>query len=489
VLRQLDGWTRHVVPITEAPGRSDPGSFSVEVPVAAMDVFGDLVPLRDGRWSIELRHTIDNQPDELDPTVLASTDNREVRVGGKAFRCAADPEGGLLLRVGPDLRPFERGRVRRRLLRDLYYPLQRRLPLRDSVLFVSFDGHSCTDSPLAIADELRRRGDQRELIWAVRDRGVPAPANSRSVLIGTTDYFAALGRSRYLIANDHMAQPHRGRSGQRYVQTWHGTPLKRLGYDIVKPSFASGGRFFDFMAGDVAQWDLLLSPNPFSTPIMRQAFKYTGEISETGYPRNDALLVGQTPAKTAQTRRRLGLPPGKRVAMYVPTWRDNQHDGAVYRFDLRLDLAAARQRLADDFVLLIRGHHLMAGWELAAAQPGFVFDVTGYPDINDLLGVTDALITDYSSVMFDFAPTGRPMLFFTYDLEQYRDQLRGFYFDFEAEAPGPLLATSDQVVDALADLEAVAASYRQAHARFTARFCPLDDGKASARACDRIFRG
>jgi CDP-glycerol glycerophosphotransferase len=138
-------------------------------------------------------------------------------------------------------------------------------------------------------------------------------------------------------------------------------------------------------------------------------------------------------------------------------------------------------------VVLIRGHHLMAGWELAAAKPGFVFDVTSYPDINDLLGLTDVLITDYSSVMFDFAPTGRPMLFFTYDLEQYRDQLRGFYFDFEAAAPGPLLATSDEVVEALADLDAVAASYGQARAKFTARFCPMDDGKASARACDRIF--
>ena len=121
------------------------------------------------------------------------------------------------------------------------------------------------------------------------------------------------------------------------------------------------------------------------------------------------------------------------------------------------------------------------------ADPGFAFDVTGYPDINDLLLVTDVLITDYSSVMFDFAPTGRPMLFFTYDLAQYRDQFRGFYFDFEADAPGPLLATSDQVVDALADLDAVAARYEQARAAFMARFCPLDDGKASARACDRIF--
>ena len=79
------------------------------------------------------------------------------------------------------------------------------------------------------------------------------------------------------------------------------------------------------------------------------------------------------------------------------------------------------------------------------------------------------------------------MLFFTYDLEQYRDQLRGFYFDFEADAPGPLLATSDQVVAALADIDAIAAKYSAAHAAFAARFCPLDDGKASARACDRIF--
>jgi CDP-glycerol glycerophosphotransferase len=130
----------------------------------------------------------------------------------------------------------------------------------------------------------------------------------------------------------------------------------------------------------------------------------------------------------------------------------------------------------------------MEGWTRAAGPENFVFDVTRYPDINDLLAVTDVLITDYSSVMFDFAPTGRPMLFFTYDLEQYRDQLRGFYFDFEAQAPGPLLATSEQVVAALADLDAVASKYAAAHAEFTARFCPLDDGKAAARACDRIFK-
>ena len=101
--------------------------------------------------------------------------------------------------------------------------------------------------------------------------------------------------------------------------------------------------------------------------------------------------------------------------------------------------------------------------------------------------MSDVLITDYSSTMFDYAVTGRPMLFFTYDLADYRDNLRGFYFDFEAEAPGPLLATSAEVIAAVRDVDAVAASYRDAYERFAARFAALDDGKAGARVCDRLF--
>jgi CDP-glycerol glycerophosphotransferase len=416
---------------------------------------------------------------------------------------------GLVLSVGPALRLAERGRIRRRLLRDIYYRVQRRLPGRDAILFISFKGKQCGDSPRGIADELRRRNDARDHIWVVADWSVLTPDGASAVLIGTRAYYAALGRSSCVVANDHMPRPFRKRAGQRYVQTWHGTPLKHIGYDISEPQFASGIRYFDYLAGDVAQWDLLLSPNPFSTPIMRQAFRFPGEIYESGYPRNDALLAGQvadappagqvadaqaggqeagTVGRAAEVRRRLGLSAGRRVAMYVPTWRDDQPDGSgQYRLDFRLDVDAARRRLGSDYVLLIRGHHLMVSGISAAIQPDFTLDVTSYPDIMDLLLVTDVLITDYSSVMFDFAPTGRPMLFFTYDLERYRDQVRGFYFDFDALAPGPLLATSDQVITALADLDTVATRYRAAHAAFTARFCPLDDGKASARACDRIF--
>jgi CDP-glycerol glycerophosphotransferase len=401
--------------------------------------------------------------------------------------------------VGPALRLAERGRVRRRLLRDAYYRLQRLLPVREEILFISFNGKQCADNPRGIADELRRRNDPREQIWAVADWAVLPPPDARAVLVGTAEYFAALGRSRHVVANDHMPRPFRKRPGQRYTQTWHGTPLKHIGYDIGEPKSASGAGYLDYLARDVAQWDLLLSPNPYSTPIMRQAFRFGGEICESGYPRDDALLAahdtgGLADAQAAAgaerakaVRRRLGLPAGRRVAMYVPTWRDDQFDAnGKYRLDFRLDLDAARRELAGDYVLLIRGHHLMTNG-LPAGEPGFTLDVTGYPEIADLLLVTDVLITDYSSVMFDFAPTGRPMLFFTYDLEQYRDQLRGFYFDFEKLAPGPLLRASDQVITALADLDQVSAQYQAARAAFAARFCPLDDGKAAARACERIF--
>jgi len=191
----------------------------------------------------------------------------------------------------------------------------------------------------------------------------------------------------------------------------------------------------------------------------------------------------------ARVRDRLGLPAGKRVVLYAPTWRDNQvyANGRRYRFDMRLDLERAWSELGEDYVFLIRGHHHMADDVPAGMRPGFAVNVTAYPDITELYLVSDILVTDYSSTMFDYAVTGRPMLFFTYDLADYRDNLRGFYFDFEAEAPGPLLATSDEVIAAVRDAGAVAASYQDAYEIFKARFASLDDGKAGARVCDRLF--
>jgi CDP-glycerol glycerophosphotransferase len=370
----------------------------------------------------------------------------------------------------------------------MYYPLQQRRQLRDSVVFISFKGKSCNDNPLGISQELRRRGDDREHIWVVNDWSVPVPDGAKAVLANTEAYWDALARSKYVISNDDMPARFEKRQGQLYVQTWHGTLLKRIGFDVENPQFISGTKYNEHLARDVAKWDLAISPNPFSTPHMRRAFRYDGEILESGYPRNDVLCSGEATALAATVRARLGLPAGKKVVMYAPTWRDNQYYASGrYRFDFRLDLQDAYRRLGDDYVFLVRGHHQMADDVPEDIRPGFMLNVTAYPDISELFLVTDALITDYSSMMCDFAATGKPMVFYTYDLEDYRDNLRGFNLDFEAEVPGPLLATSAEVVTAVGDLDAVAAQYRAKYEAFAVKFCSLDDGKAGARACDRIF--
>jgi CDP-glycerol glycerophosphotransferase len=232
---------------------------------------------------------------------------------------------------------------------------------------------------------------------------------------------------------------------------------------------------------------VLVSPNRFSTSVLRGAFGYTGKVLECGYPRNDLLHAADRAKVAASVRERLGIPEGSRVVLYAPTWRENQPKQAGrYALDLQLDLDAAERAIGDDAVLLVRRHYLVGG-----TIPGsdFVRDVTRHPDVSELLLISDVLVTDYSSLMFDFAQTGRPMLFHTYDLDHYRDTLRGFCFDFEAQAPGPLLGTSDEVIAALRDPRAATAAYADAYDRFREVFCDLDDGNAAAGVVDAMLEG
>ncbi len=491
--------------------------FTALIDVSRMPSFGYELPLRDGRWRIlfdvgaaagggtaaqageqgAFAAGTSSGPagvegDRLvtagyDTARLADVTEEPVVVGAKQYRLMIVGDNTMVLAVTANRSRLERGQFNQRVLRRTYYPLKLRAPLRDAVVFVSWKGKQCTDNPLGIAAELRGRGDDREHIWVVADPAVSAPQGATVVLQGSQQYYEALARSRYLIANDDMPAHYRKRDGQIYLQTWHGTPLKRIGFDIERPQFVSGAAYLDHLAQDVAHWDLLLSQNSFSTPILRQAFRFGGEICAYGYPRNDVLSRPDAPQLAAAVRRRLGLPAGKRVVLYAPTWRDNQFYAAGrYRFDLRLDLERAWKVLGDDYVVLIRGHHHMADDVPDSTSPQFAMNVTRYPDISELFLVSDVLVTDYSSVMFDYASTGRPMLFFTYDLADYRDNVRGFYFDFEPAAPGPLLATSDEVIAAIGDIETVEARHAAAYQAFVAKFCPLDDGKAGARICDRL---
>jgi len=282
------------------------------------------------------------------------------------------------------------------------------------------------------------------------------------------------------VSNDVLAEAFAKAPGATYLQTWHGTPLKRIAHDVESRTFWKADEYQTWLPRDVARWDLLLSPNRYATGVLRRAFRYEGEILETGYPRNDALLAPDRDAVRAAVRARLGVEDGQTAVLYAPTWRD------TLDFAFHLDLGRVADALGEDVVVLVRAHWIVAGSAGAVEAPNARL-VSGEQDIRDLYLAADALLTDYSSAMFDFAVTGRPLLFYVYDLARYRDELRGFYFDLAADPPGPLLQTTDEVLAALGDLGAGAARHAEAYARFRERFCHLDDGRAGARVVDAVF--
>lgn len=349
----------------------------------------------------------------------------------------------------------------------------------DVVLFESWHGRYC-DNPRAISERLRvERPDLRQ-VWAVDGRR-EVPDWAATVSPDSVAYLRALGGAGHVVANTELPGYARKRSGARYLQTWHGTPLKRIAFDIADPAFQGSGRYLRNLRRDVERWDVLVSPNRFSTEVFRGAFGFTGDIAEIGHPRNDVLSAPEADDVRRRLRAELGIRPGQRVTLYAPTWRD----GAG--FALHLDLAAAADRLGDDHVLLLRTHHIDAGHGPAQAHPR-VLDLSDRDEIRELYLAADVLVTDYSSAMFDFAVTGKPIVVFAYDLESYRDVLRGFYFDPAADGPGPVLRRQDEVVELLADARALAELANSSRYRsFRDRFCHLDDGRASSRAIEALL--
>nr|WP_221308395.1 CDP-glycerol glycerophosphotransferase family protein [Nocardiopsis mwathae] len=394
-----------------------------------------------------------------------------------------------VLKVGSDLRPEERGTFAQRRLREEVYPALRRESAEERILFDSYTGRQFSDSPHSIYACLRSRGGRwadYPMSWLVKDGQVNLPGDVSAVRHNGRDFYEALARSKYLVTNSRQPAWFARRPDQVVVQTWHGSMLKRIGFDIENIRGKSRD-YHEKLAWETEQWDYLVSPSPWATPILRRAFRFDGEILETGYPRNDIFFSAERDAIAERTRRRLGLPADKKVVLYAPTWRDDKYyTRGKHKLDLHLDLRRMYEKLGDDHVLLVRRHPRVVD-SVPIVGEDFVYDVSLYPEIMELFLITDVLVTDYSSMMFDFANTGRPMLFFTYDIEGYRDNLRGFYFDFEETAPGPLLVESDDVIASLLDIDEVADDYSGKYRDFTEKFCPLDDGNAAARVVDRVF--
>jgi CDP-glycerol glycerophosphotransferase len=352
------------------------------------------------------------------------------------------------------------------------------------VVYFTFRG-LFADNPRAIYEGLLARGDlDLTHTWLCTAKTQPTfPPGVETVLYGTPEAAALLGSADVVVANDCMSMEWTKKRGAFYLQTWHGTPLKRIHHDApVRPGW------LDKPDKDVARWDVLLSPTPASTDLLRHAFRFGGPVCETGYPRNDVLNRPDRDDVRAGVRAELGIPDGKTAVLYAPTWRDDlvfDHVGDR-DFEVPIDLAAFQERLGADHVLLTRLHSMVAG--RISIPPGApVIDVSDRAESAELYLAADMLVTDYSSAMFDFAVTGKPMVFYTYDLEHYRDDLRGFYFDLAEVAPGPLVRTSEELVEAIADSDVAASEPADRYAQFQRTFCSLEDGHATDRVLDLLF--
>lgn len=368
------------------------------------------------------------------------------------------------------------------------YHYNRKNVRKNKILFESFYGRYYSDSPKYIYEYLNEyHGDDFEMVWVVDNEGIEIPGNPKKVKRLSLDYYNHLAQSEYYVFNTRHSATITKKPDQKFICTWHGTPLKRLGFDIDN-LYINNPNVKHVYKRDSKMWDYMISPNRYTTDILRSAFAYDGEIIESGYPRND-ILYNADSSKVDRIKESLSLPKDKKIILYAPTWRDDEQiDATLVNFSLKLDLEKLRERFSDDYIILLRMHYFVANKLNLDNMKGFAFDVSDYEDIAELYLISDILITDYSSVFFDFANLERPMLFFTYDLEKYEQVLRGFYIDIHEDIPGPLLKTNDEVIDAIANIDAIADEYREKYAEFYQRFCSIDDGNASKRIYERIWK-
>ena len=364
------------------------------------------------------------------------------------------------------------------------------------VYFRTFSGRGYSDSPKAMYEYMLTAPEYRDFrfVWCFKEPEKFAfLKNDRTELVkfrAKADN-KALRKAKYWITNYRMLNYQYPRKGQVYVQCWHGTPLKRLGYDLEASDnvMNSMAEIREKYRSDAKKFSYIISPSPFTTEKFASAWNLvktgqTHKIIEEGYPRNDRL-INTTPEERVELRKSLGV-EGKKVILYAPTWRDNQHtSGEGYTYKTEVDFDKLQRELGDEYVILFRAHYLVANSFDFAKYKGFVQDVSSYSDINELYIAADILITDYSSVFFDYANLRKPVIFYMYDLEEYANNLRGFYISLD-ELPGPIVRDEDALIEEVRKTDGWKPDEK--YEQFCKKYNPKDDGHASERTLARIIR-
>ncbi len=368
-------------------------------------------------------------------------------------------------------------------------------------VFEAFNGRKYCDSPKAIY--LRMLNDKKykdyKFIWAFIKpedfKELEKNRNTTLVEYHSKEYKKAYARAKYFFTPSRLPDYIIPKKDQNYVQCWHGTPLKRLGFDIKVGGVNALHTVKDWQhlyEYDATRYSYMVSPSRFVTDVYISAFnlKHINKdkcILETGYPRNDALFTFDD-KYVNKLKKDLNIPKDKKIILYAPTWRDNQYiSGTGYSYNIALDFDKFREKFSDDYVILFRTHYLIAEIIDLSKYEGFIYNVSDYSDINDLYILADIIITDYSSVFFDYANLKRPMLFYMYDLKDYKNKMRDFYIDLD-ELPGPIVEKEDDLYKEIKNIDKYWNKYKDKYEKFNKRFNYLDDKDSSERVLTEIIK-
>lgn len=376
----------------------------------------------------------------------------------------------------------------------MYQKVFLKLPVnQNKVMLESFLGRNVSGQPKYLYEHMVKKGMDynHKFIWILNDLDEEIPGKHKKVKRKSLQYYYHMATSGKWIFNTRQADEIVKRPETTYLQTWHGTCLKRLAGDMT--SVDMGGKtdieeYRNKFFKNTSRWDYLLAQNDYSKEIFKRAFNFKKDII-MGYPANDILYTKNNPSDIDKMKDKLNLPKDKKVILYAPTWRDdNFYKKGHYKLNLELELDKMKKELGQDYIVLIRAHYLIANSINLADYEGFAYDFSKGHDIQELYLVSDILVTDYSSTMFDYANLKRPMIFFTYDLEKYRDNLRGFYFDFEATAPGPIVKTTDGVINSIKNIDSIQEEYKELSKAFYNKFCHIDNGNSAEKVVNTLFK-
>ena len=369
----------------------------------------------------------------------------------------------------------------RKIVRNLIY-IKRSLNYRKyyygnkvddkTILFEVFGGRNYSCSPKYIYEKMITMPEFKDykFVWSFKNKDAHDVKKCDNLIIvkhNSKDYYKYCASSKYWIVNSIMGEHIKKKDNQIYVQCWHGTPLKRLRNDIevsgsvlntIKEIRKRNDR-------DSSRFDYFLSPSKFATEKFTSAFNLINLgkkdiIIEEGYPRNE-LLFTYTQDDVKRLKEKFGVPEGKKVIFYLPTFRDNQHTSGVgYTYSLGIDFDRLKKKFGDKYVILFSAHYFVANSIDLSKYEGFVINTNGImDDINEAYIISDIIMTDYSSVFFDFANLKRPMLFYMYDIDDYKGNLRDFYLDLD-ELPGPIAKTQDELEKNLENIDEIYEKYK-----------------------------